>query len=164
MSEGQVVFCDKFPDRYAVAHFRWAWGEEGKCCAEYQFLLRQQADNMGQQVQFSPIVTPPAPMGRDERAMLKGQVYALEAELTEVRAQMHSLYNETEKLRSDARIAATQEAAAKQLLSDAQVTREDAILALGEAEQRAIQWESEARRLRALLPDVGSLPLENLES
>lgn len=152
-----LVLCDKFPERQAVAHFRWSWGEEGNCSAEYRFLLQQQADNMGQGIEFSPLNLPPEPLQRDERAALMGKVYALDAELTEVRGQLNSLYKETELLRSEARIATAREAAAGQLLREAQWTRDEAMNALGHTKGELIDAEAEVRRLKALLGEQSAL-------
>lgn len=146
-----LVLCDKFPERQAVAHFRWSWGEEGNCSSEYQFLLRQQSENMQQAIEFSPLALPPPALTRDERAALMGKCYALEAELTEVRAQMHTLYTETETLRSETRISAAREAAAAQLLKEAQWVRDEAMQALGTVKGELIDSQAENRRLKALL-------------
>jgi len=153
----QVVLCDRFPERPAVAHFRWSWGEEGNCSSEYQFLLQQQADNMAQSIQFSPLALPPAPLGRDERAAIMGRCYALEMELTEVRAQMNSLYQETENLRSEARVSAAREGAAGQLLREAQWQRDEAMQMLGAAKGDLTNAQAEVRRLKALLGTESAL-------
>lgn len=83
----------------AVFSYMWDWGEKGVCCQAHQFLLTQTSGNLGRAVNFAPLqAAAPAPITRDERARLAGQIYAAEAEIEDLKGRGLDLYRENEKL------------------------------------------------------------------
>lgn len=84
----------------AVSAYSWDWGETGYCCATHQAVLGSQtAPQIGRTISFTPIApATPAPMTRDERARLKGEVYALEEEVKDLKLRGSDLYTENGKL------------------------------------------------------------------
>lgn len=91
--------CDQDCNESAVFAYTWEWGAKGVCCAKHQFLLQQTAGNLGRSVNFAPIVAAVAPsLTRTERAQLKGEVYALEMEVQDLKARGTLLYQENTAL------------------------------------------------------------------
>lgn len=98
----QVVMCDQFTDRVAVAHFRWDWGEEGNCSAEYQQLLVQKSVNLERQVYFAPLALAESPlMERSERHALIAAKLAADSEALDVSTRNAKLYTQNQELRAD---------------------------------------------------------------
>lgn len=82
-----------------VVAYLWDWGDKGVCCQHHMMLLQQTAGNLGRAVTFVPLVAAaPAPITRDERARLKGEVYALTEEIEEHKGRGLDLYRENERL------------------------------------------------------------------
>lgn len=160
MSE-QIRMCDVIPGREAVALYIWPWGESGACSQEGQFLLQQQAGNLGQQVTFTPLNVPAPKLTLDERAAMAGRIFALEAELVEVRSQMHTLYVETEKLRSDNRMMIAQADGARAGLVLAEQRSLTAQELLGEAKAELVGVQEEARSLRLMAPRIEEIAAVN---
>lgn len=148
----QLIMCDLFPGREAVALYRWGWGESGACCQEGQFLIQQKSENLGQPVTFSPLPVTDKPLTLDERAAMAGRIYALEAELVEVRSQMHRLYTETEKLRSDNRMMEAQATGAKAALVLSEQRASQALTQYGEATGELATASDEIRSLKLMMP------------
>lgn len=118
----------------AVAAFTWEWGESGFVCAEHQAVFHSQtAPQIGRSIQFQPL-TPAAapPLTRDERAKLKGEVYALEEECKDLKLRGTDLYNENVKL--------------SQQVQSLTVRGRETAQQLKEAQQRIEELEDEAMR------------------
>ena len=91
--------CDRDCVEAAVSAYVWEWGERGVCCALHQTLLTQTSQNVGRSVVFAPLTPPaPAPLTRDERTKLKGEVYALGEEIEDLKSRGLALYRENEQL------------------------------------------------------------------
>ncbi len=83
----------------AVFSYMWDWGQKGVCCAQHQFLLQQSSEPLQRRVNFAPLAAAAvAPITRDERAKLKGEVYAAEAEIVDLKARGSLLYSENTAL------------------------------------------------------------------
>lgn len=79
----------------AVVTALWPWGEAQKVCPRHQGLAQQTAENIGRTVSFAPLALPgEPPLERSERARLKGEVYAAEAEIAELKQRGLNLYQE----------------------------------------------------------------------
>lgn len=117
--------CDKC-DETAVYTYAWPWGETGKVCALHARLLQQTAENLGRQVMLSGINPPgPVPLTRDERAKLKGEVYALEAEAEDLKARGLALYNENLELAKQVQALTVRQRETAAQLRDARAENEE---------------------------------------
>jgi len=82
----------------SVFSYTWEWGAKGTCCATHQMLLQQSSENLQRRVNFSPLNLAAAPITRDERAKLKGEVYALEMECVDLKERGSALFTENTAL------------------------------------------------------------------
>lgn len=84
----------------AVSAYTWEWGDTGHCCAVHQSVLQSQtAVQLGRSITFQPLTSAaPPPMTRDERTRLKGEVYALEEEIKDLKLRGSELYTENTQL------------------------------------------------------------------
>lgn len=135
----------------AIFSYVWEWGEKGACCSKHQFLQNQISGQIGRAVQFAPIVpVGPAPITRDERTRLKGEVYALEEELKDVQQRGLEMYRENERLARQAQAATVRgresELQLKDALADLERAKKD--LEARDAEHGALM--DELGRLRTL--------------
>ena len=98
----EVQMCSQVPGEVATLRFQWAWGEEGFCSERGKTLLRQQAENLGRDVQFSALgnVAEP-PMQRSERQGLIAAKLAAESEAEEVQRRASKLYDSNVELSRD---------------------------------------------------------------
>jgi regulator of replication initiation timing len=86
--------CSKC-DAPATSNVHWPWGETYPVCAMHQGLAQQTGENIGRSCSFSPIaIAAEEPLTRSERARLKGEVYAAEAEIADLKQRGLNLYNE----------------------------------------------------------------------
>lgn len=92
--------CDQADcGKLAVFSYLWDWGQQGVCCAHHQLLLQQTSEPLNRKISFAPLLAPgPVPLARDERARLKGEVYAAEAEIEDLKGRGLDLYRENTKL------------------------------------------------------------------
>lgn len=104
----------------ATFSYVWAWGQSGKCCSVHAALLQQTSVQLDRTVQVTALVpTGPVPLTRDERSRLKGEAYALEAEIEELKARGLALYRENETLTRTAQAAITRGKETEARLKDA---------------------------------------------
>lgn len=83
----------------ATVSYAWSWGETGVCCAAHQFLMQQTAGQIDRTIQFSVLVAAgPPPLDRPERIRLKSEIYALEAELSDVKGRGLDMWRLNERL------------------------------------------------------------------
>jgi chromosome segregation ATPase len=130
-------------------------------CPEHQALANQTAENLGRRVSFAPLPQYEQPMQRSERAKLKGEVYAAEAEIVDLKARGLNLYNENTALtrQLQARTARLQETELQ--LRDKQAECELLQEALDKRDAEAGDANDELQRLRTL---AKLLPPEAAES
>ena len=86
-------------DQHAVCKVMWDWGEVYNACARHQALATQINENLtggdgSRRVSFVALAHPEAPLTRSERAKLKGEVYACEMEIADLKGRGTDLYNE----------------------------------------------------------------------
>jgi hypothetical protein len=95
-----VPLCDREDcGAPATVSYAWSWGETGVCCAAHQFLMQQTANQIDRTIQFSALLAAgPPPLDRPERIRLKSEIYALEAELGDVKARGLDMYRLNERL------------------------------------------------------------------
>lgn len=106
----------------AVFTYLWDWGQQGVCCAHHQLLLQQTSEPLQRKVSFSPLLAPgPVPMTRDERARLKGEVYAAEAEIEDLKGRGLDLYRENTKLATQVQALTVRGRESEAQLKDASV-------------------------------------------
>lgn len=114
----EIVMCDKVPGERAVARYRWSWGETGACSFKGQQLLRQQAKNLKQTVDFMPLAQPPAPLARDERTRLIAEKISAESERDETAARNSKLYQQNTDLMAEVKLLRTRDEEAQAQLKD----------------------------------------------
>jgi chromosome segregation ATPase len=133
-----------------VALAVWDWNESYPVCATHQALAKQTAENLQRTVSFSTIAQPEQPLTRSERAKLKGEVYALEMEVVDLKARGVNLYNENTALtrQVQSRTVRLQETEAQ--LKDAQQLVEQLQAKLEERDAEHGNLVDEVSRLRTL--------------
>lgn len=135
----------------AVVTALWPWGEAQKVCARHQGLAQQTAENLGRSVSFAPIALPgEPPLERSERARLKGEVYAAEAEISELKQRGLNLYNENVALTRQVQSLSTTLNEAKLQVRDAQGDLRAAQELLEERGAELANAVQELERLRTL--------------
>lgn len=143
--------CKHFPDEPAVAMVIWPWGETYPVSAKGQALSAQTAENIGRSCSFSPLaVVAEPPLERSERARLKGEVYAAEAEIADLKQRGLNLYNENVALTRQLQALTVTHNETKAQLNDA---RGDAKAAAELLEERSAELQDvtdEVLRLRTL--------------
>lgn len=132
----------------ATFSYLWDWGESGKCCSKHAALLQQTSGQLQRGVTITALpATGPVPLTRDERARLKGEAYALEAELEEVKARGLALYQE------NGVITRTAQAATVRLRETEQQLRESNV----EVERLRTELEKRDAEHGNLVDEVGRL-------
>lgn len=135
----------------ATFSYLWDWGEKGNCCATHQFLLQQTSETVARRVNFSPLIAAaPAPMARDERTRLKGENYALEEEIKDLKQRGATLYNENTTLTRQVQSTATRLRETEAQLKDAKVDLGVLGTKLEESDSQRGQLADEVSRLRTL--------------
>lgn len=132
--------------------YAWDWGETGVCCAKHQTLQVQQQQNLGGRVFTFHALQPtgPVPMTRDERSRLKGEVYALEEEVKELKVRGLDLYNENVKLAAQVQSLTVRNRELVAQSKDAAGDLEKAHVALAQKEAEHGDMADELTRLRTL--------------
>lgn len=113
MTTANVVMCDKFPDRPAVARFTGC-GTQGACSAEYQFQLRQIAEQTNQPLDFHPLAVAAPELGQDERTQLLAARMSADIETGKARDRARDLYNQNNELKEGLRKATLRATQAEQ--------------------------------------------------
>lgn len=135
----------------ATFSYLWDWGQGGKACSVHAALLQQTAGQLQRTVQVAALQPAgPVPLTRDERARLKGENYALEAEVEELKARGLALYNENAVLARTAQAAVTRGRETDAQLKDALGKIEELQSALEERDAKHGDLADEVGRLRTL--------------
>ena len=145
----------------AVSGYTWDWGESGMCCLKHQFELAQKAPQLKRRVQFHALADAPAPsLTRDERARLKGETFALEEEVKDLKARAADLYRQNTLLTQQLQAMMTRHRELTAQLQDALAEREQAGAAAQRAQAAQADMVDELTRLRALVspPSPPQLP------
>jgi septal ring factor EnvC (AmiA/AmiB activator) len=148
----------------AVSSYTWDWGAKGVCCATHQMLLQQSSEHLQRRVTFAPLNLAPAPITRDERAKLKGEVYALEMECVDLKDRGAALYRENTTLTRQLQALTVRQRETEAQRDDAR--GELAKLAKSLEKSQAEQGEQfdELSRLRTLEKFVGDPGGQSLSS
>lgn len=143
--------CEKC-GKPALARCMWDWGESYLVCGEHQALAVQTNENLasGQRVHFVPIPTAPAPMTRDERTRLKGNVYALEEEIVDLKARGSDLYRENTALTRQVQAGSVRLRETELQLTDARQDLQQVVAKLEERDAEHGALVDEVQRLRTM--------------
>lgn len=142
--------CKLFPEELAVAMVVWPWGETYPVSARGQALASQTAENIDRSCSFSPIAAPEAPLTRSERARLKGEVYAAEMEIADLKQRGLNLYNENVALTRQLQSLTVSHNEAKAQLTEARGEAQAATELLEERSAELQNVTDEVIRLRTL--------------
>jgi hypothetical protein len=143
--------CDRDCEEPATQAYAWEWGEKGVCCATHQFLLQQVSTQLSRSIGFSPLQpAAPAPLTRDERARLKGENYALEMEIEDLKSRGMALYNENTILARQAQAAVTRGRETSLQLEEAKATIDQLTRKLEQRDAEQADLVDECSRLRTL--------------
>jgi chromosome segregation ATPase len=137
----------------AIAAFRWEWGDEGKCCARHQFLLRQKSGTLQRGIEFAvldPNATPA--LTRDERTRFHASILTLEDELRDAKARGLDLYQSNTKIAEEARRLAARNRELEAQLKDATAELANTVDARDGHLADLADATAELDRLRAILP------------
>lgn len=135
----------------AVATVHWPWGESYPVCAKHQGLAQQTAENIGRTCSFAPIALPgEAPLTRSERAKLKGEVYAAEMEIADLKQRGLNLYNENVALTRQLQALTVTHNETKAQLTEARGEAQAATELLEERSAELQNTTDEVLRLRTL--------------
>lgn len=135
----------------AALSYLWDWGEKGVCCQQHMMLLQQTSGNLGRGVNFVPLVAAaPAPITRDERARLKGEVYALTEEIEEHKGRGLDLYRENTRLTEQLQALTVRHRETDLQLKDAKRLNEDLQEKIDERDAEHGNLVDELERLRVL--------------
>lgn len=150
----KIAICDAKDgcEEVALHSYTWSWGETGICCEKHKILYQQAAAQMDRQVQFSPLANAEPPLQRSERAQLKGEVYAAEAEIEELKGRGAALYNQNVDLTRQVQTLTVHK---RELEAQAKDARAEANKAVDELEELQAKYEdqnAELQRLRMLVP------------
>jgi len=156
-----VPICDRDCINPAAFSFTWAWGESGVCCAHHQFLMNQTANQIERTIQFAPLAAVgPAPLERPERIQLKSEIYALEAEASDLKLRGLEMYRLNERLTSQAQALTVRGRETEAQLRDAsrEIERLQVELAKRDAEHGDMVDELDRLRTLAAFIDAQTEP------
>jgi chromosome segregation ATPase len=137
----------------AIAAYRWDWGEEGKCCGQHQFLLRQKAEPLQRGIQFAvldPNATPA--LTRDERTQFHAKVLTLEDELRDAKSRGLELYQSNTRIAEEARRLAARNRELEAQMKDAHASIQAVTDERDEYRADLADARTELERLQAILP------------
>lgn len=135
----------------ATHTYAWPWGEAGKVCALHARLAQQTAENLQRQVTIGNLSpTGPAPITRDERSKLKGEVYALQEEVTDLKARGVALFNENLQQAQSISALTLRNREAQQQLREARAENEELAAKLLQRDAEQQDQVEELQRLRKL--------------
>jgi len=145
----ETKMCERDPSQVATHAYSWDWGEKGVVCAQQATILQQIAQQVGRNVQLTPLQDVPVPMGRDERAQLLARALVAEEEIDVVKARGLELYRANQQIAAELRLAKVREAEANAQMVDAlsQAKRLEAQLEARDREHARLADEVERLRL-----------------
>lgn len=157
--------CDQAGcDETAVFSYTWDWGSKGVCCATHQMLFQQSSEHLQRRVNFAPLVVGAAPITRDERARLMGQVYAADMEIVDLKERGAALYRENTTLARQAQAAITRLRETEQQLKECKAELLEAGKRLEARDAEHGDLIDEVSRLRTLEKFVGDPGGQSLSS
>lgn len=150
----KIEICDAKGgcEEVALYSYTWSWGETGKCCEKHKTLYAQAAAQMDRQVQFSPLANVEPALERSERARLKGEVYAAEAEIDELKGRGAKLYDQNVDLTRQVQTLTVHKRELEAQAKDARAAANRATDELEELQARFEEQNAELQRLQMLVP------------
>lgn len=135
----------------AVFSYLWDWGQQGVCCAHHQLLLQQTSEPLQRKVSFSPLLAPvAAPITRDERSRLKGEVYALTEEIEDLKGRGLDLFRENTRLTTQLQALTVRNRETELQLQDAKRSLESLQQQLDDRDSEHGNLVDEVERLRSI--------------
>ena len=107
---------------------------------------------MDRQVQFTPLANVEPPLQRSERAQLKGEVYAAEAEIEELKGRGAALYEQNVDLTRQVQTLTVHKRQLEAEAKDARAAANEATEDLEELQAKYEEQNAELQRLKMLVP------------